>query len=76
MRRHPELVAATSGRIDTELMRLHRGLAAKTGAEGSFCVGRFDAAALSLFGPRIELHKLAGRHTGEVRPAAALTPPD
>jgi L-asparaginase II len=109
MRQHPELVAASSGRIDTELMRLHRGLVAKSGAEGYFCVGHADGLGLALklidgdpsararnlaitmavrragwisdadlagplatFGPRILIHNLAGRHTGEVRPTALL----
>jgi L-asparaginase II len=48
MRAHPELVAATSGRIDTELMRLRRGLVAKSGAEGYFCVGHADGVGLAL----------------------------
>ncbi|MBV9895979.1 MAG: asparaginase [Chloroflexi bacterium] len=109
MQKHPELVAASSGRIDTELMRLDRGLVAKSGAEGYFCVGHQsgaglalklidgDAAArarnlavamavrragwiddtdlagpLSAFGPILPIHNLAGRRTGEVRPATAL----
>jgi L-asparaginase II len=48
MRTHPELVAASSGRIDTELMRLNRGLVAKSGAEGYFCVGSADGTGLAL----------------------------
>ena len=109
MRRHPELVGGSHGRVDTELMRLGRGLVAKSGAEGYFCVGRADGSGLALkildgdpgarargvatvmavrrmdwiddtdlagrlsaFGPRQPIRNLAGRHTGEVRPAAAL----
>ena len=109
MRAHPELVAASSGRVDTELMRLDRGLVAKSGAEGYFCVGHTDgvglalkiidgdpaararnlavamsvrragwisdadfAGPLSAFGPRIAIYNLAGRYTGDVRPAAIL----
>src|SRR5262249_1763147 len=48
MPRHPELVAGTRGRVDTELMRLARGLVAKSGAEGYFCVGRADGSGLAL----------------------------
>jgi L-asparaginase II len=109
MRQHPELVAASSGRVDTELMRLDRGIVAKSGAEGYFCVGHSNGTGLALklidgdpaararnlatlmavrradwiddadvagplagFGPRIPIHNLAGRLTGEVRPAHAL----
>ena len=39
MRQHPELVGGSRGRVDTELMRLGRGLVAKGGAEGVLCVG-------------------------------------
>ena len=39
MCQHPELVGGSSGRIDTELMRLDLGLIAKGGAEGVLCVG-------------------------------------
>jgi L-asparaginase II len=113
MRQHPELVAGTHGRVDTELMRLGRGLVAKSGAEGYFCVGRADGSGLALkvldgdpaarargvatvmaarrmdwiddadlagplsaFGPRLPIRNLAGRHTGEVRPAPALVARD
>ena len=109
MQRHPELVGGSHGRVDTELMRMRRGLVAKSGAEGYFCVGRADgsglvlkildgdpgarargvatvmavrhmdwiddadlAGQLSAFGPRLPIRNLAGRHTGEVRPAAVL----
>jgi L-asparaginase II len=109
MRSYPELVGGTSGRVDTELMRLGRGLVAKSGAEGYFCVGHADGIGLALkivdgdptararnlaiamavrsagwiedrelagplgeFGPVRPSHNLAGRHTGDVRPAAAL----
>jgi L-asparaginase II len=109
MRSHPELVAASSGRVDTELMRLDRGLVAKSGAEGYFCVGQQDGYGLALklidgdpaararnlatvmavrragwisdadlagplatFGPRLPIHNLAGRLTGEVRPGGVL----
>jgi L-asparaginase II len=48
MRAHPELVGGTSGRADTELMRCPRGLVAKGGAEGYFCVGHPDGLGLAL----------------------------
>lgn len=48
MRQHPELVAATSGRVDTELMRANPRLVAKSGAEGYFAVGHADGVGLTL----------------------------
>jgi L-asparaginase II len=45
MTRHPEMVAARQGRIDTDLMRAAGGtLAAKAGAESLFCVSRLGSA--------------------------------
>ena len=41
MRSHPELVAGT-GRLCTRLMSLGKGLIAKSGAEGVYCVGLTD----------------------------------
>ena len=109
MRRFPELVGASRGRVDTELMRLGAGLVAKSGAEGYFCVGQAEGSGLALkildgdaagrarnlaivmavrraqwiaddhlsgplsaFAPRVAIRNLAGRHTGDVRPAGAL----
>ena len=48
MRRHPELIAGTTGRIDSELMRLSPRLIAKSGAEGYFCVGEAGGTGLAL----------------------------
>ena len=39
MRRHPELVGGSRGRLDTELMRLDSRFISKSGADGVFCVG-------------------------------------
>jgi L-asparaginase II len=67
MRRHPELVGGTSGRADTELMRVSaRGLVAKGGAEGYFCVGHPDGLGLAL-------KILDGDPSGRARSAAALS---
>ncbi|HSW09406.1 MAG TPA: asparaginase [Bacillota bacterium] len=41
MRSHPDLVAGT-GRLCTRLMSLGKGLIAKSGAEGVYCVGLID----------------------------------
>jgi L-asparaginase II len=48
MRAHPVLIGGNVGRVDTELMRLGRGLVAKGGAEGYFCVGQADGRGLAL----------------------------
>ncbi len=40
MRAYPEMVAATRGRIDTDLMRAADGIVAKAGAEGVYCVAQ------------------------------------
>ena len=46
MATHPEMVAATEGRIDTDLMRAAAGrLVAKAGAEGVYCIGIFPCEA-------------------------------
>lgn len=39
MRAHPEMVGATTGRLDTEVMRAAPGLLVKSGAEGVLCAG-------------------------------------
>jgi L-asparaginase II len=41
MRSHPDLVAGT-GRLCTRLMSMEKGLIAKSGAEGVYCVGLID----------------------------------
>jgi len=48
MRAHPELVGGTRNRVDTDLMRLGKGLVAKGGAEGYFCIGHPDGRGLAL----------------------------
>jgi L-asparaginase II len=49
MREHPELVAGSSGRIDTELMRMPSSpLVAKGGAEGYFCMGHADGLGFAI----------------------------
>jgi L-asparaginase II len=107
MRLHPELVAGTRGRVDTDLMRAARGsVVAKGGAEGYFGMGHRDglglafkvldgdaarrarsvvvvaaaerlgwvpSGALAEHGPCLAITNWAGRHTGDVRPAPALT---
>jgi L-asparaginase II len=48
MRKHPELVAATRGRVDTDLMRTANGsVVAKGGAEGYFGMGHVDGLGLA-----------------------------
>jgi L-asparaginase II len=48
MRLHPELVAGTRGRVDTDLMRRASGaVVAKGGAEGYFCMGHRDGLGLA-----------------------------
>jgi L-asparaginase II len=48
MRLHPELVAGTRGRVDTDLMRAARGsVVAKGGAEGYFGMGHRDGLGLA-----------------------------
>ncbi|MCC7106747.1 MAG: asparaginase [Chloroflexi bacterium] len=39
IRHHPEMIAASTGRLDTELMRLDPRFITKSGADGVFCVG-------------------------------------
>ena len=51
MRAHPELVAATTGRVDTELMRVNPALVAKSGAEGYFCVGHVSGQGIVMGEP-------------------------
>jgi L-asparaginase II len=48
MRAHPEMVAGTHGRIDTDLMRLNRCLLVKGGAEGYVAVGHPEGQGLAL----------------------------
>jgi L-asparaginase II len=48
MRLHPELVAGTHGRVDTDVMRHASGaVVAKGGAEGYFCMGHRDGLGLA-----------------------------
>lgn len=65
MRAHPDLVGGSSGRVDTELMRLDRGLVAKGGAEGYFGVGHPDGLGLAL-------KILDGDAAGRARSAAVV----
>jgi L-asparaginase II len=48
MRARPELVGASSGAPDTDLMRDHDGWIAKGGAEGLFCAAHEDGHGLAL----------------------------
>jgi L-asparaginase II len=48
MRAHPQMVGGSTGRIDTDLMRLGTGLTAKGGAEGYFCVAQAGGYGLAL----------------------------
>jgi L-asparaginase II len=48
MRAHPELVGASTGAVDTQLMRLRDGWIAKGGAEGLFCAAHEDGRGLAL----------------------------
>jgi L-asparaginase II len=48
MRARPELVGATAGAVDTELMRLRDGWIAKGGAEGLFCAAHADGRGIAL----------------------------
>jgi L-asparaginase II len=48
MRARPELVGASSGATDTDLMRLRDGWIAKGGAEGLFCAAHEDGLGIAL----------------------------
>ena len=48
MRARPELVGASSGATDTDLMRLRDGWIAKGGAEGLFCAAHEDGRGIAL----------------------------
>ena len=48
MRARPEIVGGSRGRVDTDLMRLGRGLVAKAGAEGYMIVGHPNGLGLAL----------------------------
>jgi L-asparaginase II len=48
MRARPELVGASEGAVDTDLMRLRDGWIAKGGAEGLFCAAHDDGRGLAL----------------------------
>ena len=48
MRARPELVGASSGAPDTDLMRLRDGWIAKGGAEGLFCAAHDDGRGIAL----------------------------
>ena len=48
MRARPELVGASRGALDTDLMRLRDGWIAKGGAEGLFCAAHEDGRGIAL----------------------------
>jgi L-asparaginase II len=48
MRARPELVGASTGAVDTDLMRLRDGWIAKGGAEGLFCAAHADGLGIAL----------------------------
>ena len=48
MRARPELVGASAGSLDTDLMRLADGWIAKGGAEGLFCAAHEDGRGIAL----------------------------
>ena len=48
MRARPELVGASAGATDTDLMRLREGWIAKGGAEGLFCAAHEDGRGIAL----------------------------
>jgi L-asparaginase II len=48
MRARPELVGASEGATDTDLMRLGQGWIAKGGAEGLFCAAHEDGRGIAL----------------------------
>jgi L-asparaginase II len=48
MRARPELVGASTGAVDTDLMREHDGWIAKGGAEGLFCAAHAGGLGLAL----------------------------
>jgi L-asparaginase II len=48
MRARPELVGASHGAPDTDLMRLRDGWIAKGGAEGLFCAAHADGRGVAL----------------------------
>jgi L-asparaginase II len=48
MRARPELVGASTGATDTDLMRLRDGWIAKGGAEGLFCAAHEDGRGIAL----------------------------
>jgi L-asparaginase II len=48
MRARPELVGASTGATDTDLMRLRDGWIAKGGAEGLFCAAHADGRGIAL----------------------------
>jgi len=48
MRARPELVGASTGALDTELMRLRDGWIGKGGAEGLFCAAHADGRGIAL----------------------------
>ncbi len=68
MSAHPEMVAGTHGRIDTDLMLLKTGLLVKGGAEGYSALGHRDGYGLTL---KI-LDGDAARRAGRVALIAAL----
>jgi L-asparaginase II len=48
MRARPELVGASDGALDTDLMRLRDGWIAKVGVEGLFCAAHEDGRGIAL----------------------------
>ena len=48
MQARPELIGASHGAVDTDLMRLRRGWIAKGGAEGLFCAAHDDGRGIAL----------------------------
>jgi L-asparaginase II len=48
MHSHPVLVGGSHHRLDTDVMRLQRGLVAKSGAEGYFCIAHPDGVGMAL----------------------------
>jgi L-asparaginase II len=48
MRSHPVLVGGSHHRLDTDVLQLQRGLIAKSGAEGYFCIAHPDGLGMAL----------------------------
>lgn len=68
---HPEMVAATRGRIDTDLMRAAQGtLIAKAGAEGVYCAAQLGDPVMPASGFALKL--LDGDPLGRARHPAII----